>query len=193
MRFLPGTFLIFLMALLLPQTAEAKVGDRNWAACVWERAPLSADAWIKLTPPTWRSDFADTSVILAHKIYGICNDVPAQELKPNKEPKWKSLSRQLSKSKPDSISSLSSPDFQVLRCSSSSLDEAGEKRTFLVDIVKRNATGNDIVVHQQYFDYLPQIDKVVRIPQGLRIVPNEGIDVTRECQIINSDGSLTDA
>ncbi|MEP3722970.1 MAG: hypothetical protein ABJM59_02185, partial [Parasphingorhabdus sp.] len=168
-------------------------GDKNWAICVWDSAPQSAEAWVKLTPPTWRSDFADKSVVLGHRIFAICNDVSAKELSPNKEPKWKSLSKRLSRLRPDQVPNEPSSDLQVLRCSSSMLDEEGEKRTFLVDIVKRNAAGDDLVVHQQYFDYLSQIDKVVRIPQGLRIVPKDKGEVTRDCQVINPDGSLSDA
>lgn len=172
--------------------AQAKVGDKNWASCVWQSDPSAATKWLELDVPTWQDNMETPSELLGFRLIALCVSTSSDEEMLDKLPKWKSLAKQLSKSKPKAIEQPINIDVDAMRCSSSTIDDDGEERTFLVDIVKRDSQ-SEVVIFQQYFDFIPQLRKAARIPQGFRVVPKDTSEVQRKCQIINSDGSLSDA
>ncbi|HEX7875685.1 MAG TPA: hypothetical protein VF489_03770 [Sphingobium sp.] len=175
---------------LFAAPANAKVGDAAWAACAWQKAPISAKNWLAMPLPVWSTDIQSASAALALRLAAVCATEAANELKPNREFNWKQMANALERARSASstASEAASPTVKMCR---NYLTKEEKVELFRVDIV-RDDEGSQFLVFQQHFASFE--DRPVKLPQDLRAVPtNDDGKLSVDCKVISNDGSLTDA
>ena len=175
---------IFLAAILLSiaSGAAAKVGDKAWAQCVWASDPEAAQSWLGMELPNWQSDCEATQVLLGFRLIALCSEEAANEVKVNREPNWKRMNSALSAAGSSRTGSAQSSFADAFLCRN-----FADGALFLNEFVRRSAE-RDVIVHRQYFaDYEGAPSKM---PQDLRVLPEAGVEQSRECLKINSAGEL---
>ncbi len=176
-------------AMLPAAPALAKAGDPAWAQCVWATAPEAAEAWLAMPRAKWMTPYTDPSVLLGHKLLATCDTAAANPLKPNRMPNWGSIAAALKKARPKSAAAPRNAAVTVLLCETST-DEAGTRRVFLYDVVRRVA-GAETIAFQQY--YANEGDLPLKLPQDLRMVPVAETKTERSCRQIGDKGELSNA
>lgn len=160
-----------------------KTGDKDWAACVWAKAPVSAANWLARPLPMDMADITTASEALGQRLVGMCGGA-ADEYRPNIEPKWKSVASALRSTKPDQPGTADAAGIDVLLCSQSASGDI-----YRYDVV-RSEGGKRTIVFQQYYNR--QTGRLVRVTQSQRIKPAQDAKITEQCQKIGSNGKLTD-
>ena len=133
--------------------------------------------------PNWQTPFTSANVLLGHKLIAGCSAEAANPLRPNREPNWRALASALKRAKPGAAPAGAA---EVLLCRSSTAKD-GQSSLFLYEIVRR-AGGAEVTSHRQYMTEYN--GNAVKLPQDLRVVPEPGIEVTRSCDPIGSDGTF---
>jgi hypothetical protein len=173
-------------AFLATVPAQAQnAGDKAWAACVWTNAPVSATNWLIKPLPTWATQITAPEEALGHRLIAICGDKPADETRPSRMPKWKSIAAALKSAKPAQPGTADSDATKVELCSHSAVGAI-----YLYDVVRIRG-GVRTIAYQQY--YTQNAGRPVRMPQDLRVKPFAESKITDQCQTIGSDGRLIDA
>jgi hypothetical protein len=169
--------------------AEARVGDREWARCVWERAPVSAQNWIGMETPRWQDNMASRSELLGFRVVAMCTDEAADETRPNRMPNWSGLKSALRSVRPRELGTVDAETPTVELCQHWARD--GDRDTlFRVDVVHRNGDRR-VTVFQQYFS--DHEGQSVRLPRDLRMMPPAGAQTSTECRQITNSGELQGA
>ena len=177
------------MALGAGFPAQARVGDAAWAQCVWRTAPVSAGNWLGMETPRWADNLATPAERLGHRLIAVCNGEAADERRPNRNPSWDALKSALRRARPRDAGTSETGAPNVLLCSHRAR-ASGRNSVYRIDIV-REAAGARTIVFQQYFQ--GQEDRLLRLPQDLRIIPAPETELTVACEAIASTGGLADA
>ena len=184
-----GVSLAGLLAIPAVQ-ADAKVGDKAWAQCVWSQAPASASKWLTMPVPTWQSSYTEPAVLLGHRLIALCDATAADPLRPNRMPKWKSLAAALRRNQPKAEAPAASGAAAEIWVCESALEKDGTAVPFLYEVVRR-AGETEVVSFQQY--YADAQGQALKLPQDLRIVPENASDAKRTCRAIGPEGELANA
>jgi hypothetical protein len=203
-----------ILACLVSAGADAKVGDSQWAACVWQTDSEAADNWLKLAAPKWQDEAESPSEMLGLRLIAKCDATPADTAKPNRIPNWKSMRQQLLKARPKGQLTSQPATVQARLCNHYAVKNSN-KALYLSEAV-RVQNDTETTVYQAYFDQagtgalkvvdyagrqvsfqfsgIPDSSSPVRLPQVTMIAsPSEGYTPEKVCRTIESDGSLTNA
>ena len=167
----------------------AKVGDRAWATCVWQTAPVSAANWLKMSPPGWQDPFEGAASLLGLRLSALCGTPAAIELKPNRYYNFKQLASALRSSAPKSALGDERGEAITELCRSE-IEADGKPFTYRYDVVRVDGVVRTTTFQQYYSEADGQS---LRLPQDLRILPKPEQKVTSTCRRIASNGTLIDA
>lgn len=194
--------------------AQARVGDGQWAACVWQTDVQAASNWLKLEAPTWQDKFGSPAELLGYRLMAVCDATPADPKKPNRLPNWRSMQQQLKRSQPKSLPTATAAQVEARLCEYYA--KKGEERALYLAEATRVDGNASTTVHQAYFDQagsdavtvvdragrqvsfqfagVPDQGSTIRMPQDTLIAsPAEGYVSEKVCRLISADGTLTDA
>jgi hypothetical protein len=175
--------------LAIGAPAEARVGDRDWAQCVWQTAPVSAQNWLSMRAPVWSDNMATPAELLGHRLIAVCSTEAADERRPNRNPNWNRLMIAVRNARPDAPASSEGNAPTVSFCRNQ-IRVGDRDSTYRVDITRRAGEGQ-LIVFQQYFT--EHQGQSLRMPQDLRALPPAGAQLSVECRAITSSGGLADA
>lgn len=198
----------------LASTAEARVGDRQWTACVWQNDPQAAGNWLNLEAPKWQDKFGSPAELLGFRLMAICDATPADPTKPNRLPNWRSMQQQLKRSQPKDVPASAPAQVEARLCEHYATK--GDVRALYLAEVVRVEGASSTTVHQAYLDQwgtgavtvvdragrtvnfqyggLPEHGSSIRMPQDTLIAsPAAGFASEKVCRVIAADGKLIDA
>ncbi|MEH6683936.1 MAG: hypothetical protein V7664_05490 [Qipengyuania sp.] len=174
-------FIAIIIGLLGMSGANAAApGSKEWANCVWATDSSAAETWLAGDNPKLQTKPDATELLLGMRMVALCSDSVADELKVNREPKWRKLRSALKKADRDAGVGASSARALICRTTA-------DGKLSLHEFVRQTDTG-EIVVHRQYFANFN--GQPVKLPQDIRSVPQDGAEISRECSMISSDGTL---
>jgi hypothetical protein len=194
--------------------AHARPGDQAWADCVWQTAPKTADTWLGEDAPAWNDNMQTRAELSGLRLMALCGAAAADEAKPNRLPKWRSIRRQLERRRPDAPAGQDAASAQTHLCESFAV-RGDHRALYRADVVRVEGEERTITF-QQYFseagtEALSVVDErgravsfqlagsplygsPIRMPQVSMIVsPAEGFASEQTCRVIAADGTLTDA
>ena len=173
--------LLFFGSLLFTATAHAaEAGSKDWANCAWASDRAAVEAWLAGPEPKWQVESDAPELLLGLRLIALCSDVPADDIKVNRAPKWSKLRSTLAKSAKDGSQAASGVEALFCRNTADGL-------LYLEEVVRRTPVGDTIVYRQYFTTYGGQH---VKLPQDLRVLPNEDTPKSRVCSTIGSDGRL---
>jgi hypothetical protein len=173
----------------MPFTSEARVGDREWARCVWETAPNSAHNWIAMPTPRWQDNMATPAERLGHRVIAVCHQEAADERRPNRNPRWDALKSALRSARPREFGAPSA-NAPVVELCRNTVRDGGSESIFRIDIVRVSGDQRVTIFQQHFGDHQGQ---PLRLPQDLRMVPPAGAETLAECWPISENGELEGA
>jgi len=190
--------------------ANATVGGKAWAACIWQEAPRSASNWLKMDEPTWKDNLETPRELLGIRLINLCNKSGNGKSKKSGSPKWKKIRRQLERTRPSVIGELDSTKYVVEVCESFAVQDQS-KTLYLAEIYRRSgvertpfrkypfASASSTALELE--DRLgrkttlsgpwqsPGSDRI-RLPRDIISKPKAGFQVETSCRVIASDGQL---
>jgi hypothetical protein len=207
-------FIAAVAAIAVGSAAPARVGDAQWAACVWQTDAKAASNWLKLKPPLWQDKFGSPAELLGYRLIASCDATPADPKKPNRLPKWTAMQQQLKRSRPKDVPASTAARVTARLCEYYAT-KGEERALYLVEAIRVEGSAST-TVHQVYFgqagtnavrvvDYAgrpvsfqfggsPGANSPIRMPQDTLIAsPSEGYVSEKVCRAIAADGTLTDA
>ncbi len=215
MRYLIAPAIVGLLTMgTMSTAAQAKVGDKAWAQCVWETSSASAEAWLKEETPTWRDNLDTKGEVLGFRLIALCSAEAADPENPNKVPKWKAMKRRLEREKPDSRAAANAGEVSAELCESYSVGD-GIRALYKIDII-RVVGSRRTTAFEQYFTTSggkglvttdkrgrpvqftigggASFDGRVRLPQvPMKTATAEGYATEKVCRTIEEDGTLSNA
>jgi hypothetical protein len=200
-----------ILTCLVSSKAEAKVGDAQWAACVWGSDQEGALNWLKMATPGWQDKFGLPTEMLALRLLAKCDATPADPKKPNRVPNWKSIQQLVKRSQPKVLPVSGPSSIETSLCQYFSVK--GSDRALYLAEVMRVERSTSVTVYQTYFDQsgtgavkvvdyagrsvsfqfagAPGQGSVIRMPQATLISsPATGYASEKVCHAILADGSL---
>jgi hypothetical protein len=169
---------------LVTANAEAKVGDTAWAKCVWENDAQAAEFWISGPVPEWNTRLDAPELLLGYRLAVGCNPEIEGDGDKNisRDPNWKSLASRLKRERPDRANN-NGIEPSVFLCKN-----FGDGTLYLHEIVRRESDGAEKIFYRQYF--AEHMGKPAKLPQDLRVVPEQGAKLMRQCFNIDGAGNL---
>ena len=198
-----------IVTCLTATAAEARVGDSQWAVCVWQSDQEGAANWLKMTATGWQDKYGSAAELLALRLLAECDPTPADPEKPNRPPNWKSVQQMLKRSQPKALPVSEPSPVAAKLCEYYSVK--GTERTIYLAEAVRSDGAAEVTVYQAYFDqsgtgainvvdyagrrvsfeFGAEYRSVVRMPQSTLIAsPSDGYTSEKSCRLISADGSL---
>ena len=173
-------FVALATLLMSASVHAAEPGSKEWASCAVASDRAAADTWLAGAEPNWQTAPDAPELMLGLRLIALCSEIPADDVKVNRAPKWNKLRSALKRASADG--SMKRSDVEAIFCR----NYAGGL-LYLDETVRRTATGDTIVYRQYFADYSGQ---AVKLPQDLRVMPPEDLAKSRKCFVIASTGAL---